>query len=56
LLAALYEPAASTASDGYRLTDVVLFQPDKRLTIEDGNADMGLTRDRHEAAAFEALP
>jgi hypothetical protein len=46
----------SGISGRYRLTDVVLFQPDKGLTIEDQNADMGPTDGSYEAAAFEALP
>jgi hypothetical protein len=46
----------SGTSGRYRLTDVVLFQPDKGLLIEDQKADMGLTAASYDADAFEPLP
>jgi hypothetical protein len=46
----------SRTSGRYRLTDVVLFQPDKGLTIEDRDDDMGLTAASYDAGAFESLP
>ncbi|HET9522085.1 MAG TPA: hypothetical protein VFO73_13640 [Candidatus Limnocylindrales bacterium] len=46
----------SGTSGRYRLTDVVLFQPDIGLRIEDRNDDMGLTAASYDAADFESLP
>jgi hypothetical protein len=46
----------SGISGRYRLTEVVLFQPDIGLTIEDRNDDMGLTAVSYDAGAFESLP
>jgi hypothetical protein len=46
----------SRTSGRFRVTDVVLFQPDKGLTIEDRDDDMGLTAASYDAGAFESLP
>jgi len=45
----------SGRSGRYRLINVKLFRPDQGLTIEDQKADMGLTSESYDAAAFEGL-
>ena len=46
----------SGTSGRYRLTDVVLFQPDRGLAIEDQMTDMGLTAASYDAVVFAPLP